>query len=223
MNRSCIFVFSAVAAVLASCASEGTDTSLPWDNGPLTISPEGRYLMHENGTPFFWLADTGWLLPERTGRDDVIYYLDSCQEQEYNVVLVQTVNDVPSVNAYGEKSMPDGFDCSEIDKEGVYGYWDHMDFIVSEAAERGIYVGMVCIWGGLVKKGLMDQDEAVDLTKISGRYKDLWVFCPKSGSVEYIGRKKDAIYCFCPNDSVDCVLIATDSKSDYGHRLSTYL
>lgn len=114
--------------------------------------------MHENGTPFFWLADTGWLLPERTGRDDVIYYLDSCQEQEYNVVLVQTVNDVPAVNAYGEKSMPDGFDFSEIDKEGVY-----------------------------------------------------------------IGRKKDAIYCFCPNDSVDCVLIATDSKSDYGHRLSTYL
>ena len=29
-------------------------------HGPLRVSPDGRYLMHEDRTPFFWLADTCW-------------------------------------------------------------------------------------------------------------------------------------------------------------------
>ena len=37
----------------------------PWDNGKLVVSKNSRYLVHENGTPFFWLGNTSWLLPER--------------------------------------------------------------------------------------------------------------------------------------------------------------
>ena len=36
--------------------------SKPWENGPLKVSENHRYLQHENGTPFFWLGDTGWLI-----------------------------------------------------------------------------------------------------------------------------------------------------------------
>jgi hypothetical protein len=34
-----------------------------------------------------------------------------------------------------------------------YDYWDHVDFIVDEAAKRGIYMAMVPIWGSNVKGG----------------------------------------------------------------------
>ncbi len=34
---------------------ENTKTYIPWDNGKLVVSEEGRYLKHENGAPFFWL------------------------------------------------------------------------------------------------------------------------------------------------------------------------
>ena len=147
----------------------------PWNNGNLQISGNGRYLMHENGTPFFWLADTGWLLPERLDRDEAAYYLEQCSQAGFNVVQVQTVNNVPAFNAYGQSSMPDGFDFSRIDREGTYGYWDHMDYIVRTAERNGIYIGMVCIWGGLVRNGLMNEEEAQRYgTFLANRYKD----CP---------------------------------------------
>lgn len=138
----------------------------PWDNGKLKVSENGRYLQHENGTPFFWLGDTGWLLPERLDRDEAEFYLDQCAAKGYNVVQVQTINAVPSYNAYGQSSMPEGWDFKNINKKGVYGYWDHMDFIVKKAEIKGVYIGMTCIWGGLVNAGMMNEKEA----QVYGRF-----------------------------------------------------
>jgi len=149
-------------------------TYIPWSNGKLVVSSEGRYLKHENGVPFFWMGDTGWLLPERLNRDEAEYYLEACKQRGYNVVQVQTVNGVPALNTYGQYSFPDGFDFKHIDKAGVYGYWDHMDYIINTAASKGIYIGMVCIWGGLVKSGKMSVDEAKAYGRfLAERYKDM--------------------------------------------------
>ena len=46
----------------------------PWNNGRLTVSENHRYLVHQNGTPFFWLGNTAWLLPERLNQDEVEYF-----------------------------------------------------------------------------------------------------------------------------------------------------
>ena len=147
--------------------------NLPWKNGALQISSNSRYLQHTNGSPFFWLGDTGWLLPERLNRDEAEYYLEQCKQAGFNVVQVQTINGVPAMNFYGQSSMPDGFDFSNINRPGIYGYWDHMDFIIDAAARRGIYIGMVCIWGGLVKSGKMNVEEAKAYgTFLANRYKD---------------------------------------------------
>lgn len=77
------------------------------------------------------------------------------------------------MNVYGQYSMTDGFDFSHIDKKGVYGYWDHMDYIIRTAESKGIYIGMVCIWGGLVRSGQMNLEEAKAYgTFLAERYKD---------------------------------------------------
>lgn len=158
----------------------------PWDNGRLKVSDNGRFLQFENGRPFFWLGDTGWLLPERLDRDEANGYLSRCAKAGYNMVQVQVVNGVPAINAYGQMSMTDGFDFGGIDRKGVYGYWDHMDYIIDLAAAHGLYVGMVCIWGGLVKAGLMDVDAARSYGRfLAERYKDrkniVWII---GGDVE---------------------------------------
>ena len=156
-----------------ACTSQQPDTALPWENGRLTVSPDGRYLQHENGTPFFWMGNTGWLLPERLTREEADFFLETCRDAGYNVVQVQTVNGVPTQNAYGKLSMPDGFDFSHIDAEGADGYWQHMDYIVRKAEQEGIYIGMVCIWGGLVKHGQMNEEQAAAYgTFLANRYKD---------------------------------------------------
>ena len=154
-------------------ASGQTKVTKPWENGKLAVSENHRYLQHENGTPFFWLGDTGWLLPERLDRDEAEFYLNECSKNGYNVVQVQTINDVPAYNIYGQSSMPEGFDFKNINKKGLYSYWDHMDYIIKMAEKKGIYIGMVCIWGGLVNAGQMDVKQAQAYGKFLGeRYKN---------------------------------------------------
>ena len=172
------FLFSLFLVLLCcfseiSFASKKTKTYLPWSNGKLVVSEENRYLKHENGVPFFWLGETGWLMPERLNRDEVPYYLEKCKEAGCNVVQVQTLNGVPTMNYYGQYSMIDGFNFKNIDRKGVYGYWDHMDYIIKTAERYGIYIGMVCIWGTPVSQGLMNVDEAKSYGKfLAERYKD---------------------------------------------------
>lgn len=96
-------------AMPASAQKKTQKTYIPWNNGKLMVSEEGRYLKHENGTPFFWLGETGWLLPQRLNRDEAEYYLEQCKQRGYNVIQVQTLNNVPSINTYGQYSMTDGY------------------------------------------------------------------------------------------------------------------
>ncbi len=146
--------------------------SKPWNHGRLQVSDNHRYLQHADGTPFFWQGETGWLLPERLNRDEAEYYLSQCSANGYNVVQVQTINGVPAYNVYGQSSHPNGYDFSTIDAQG-YGYWQHMDYIIRTAEQKGIYIGMVCIWGGLVKRGMMTVEQARQYgTFLANRYKD---------------------------------------------------
>lgn len=167
----------ALAALLmggaASVSAQKGKTYIPWKNGKLMVSEEGRYLKHENGTPFFWQGETGWLMPERLNRDEVSYYLEKCKQAGYNMVQVQVLNSVPSYNVYGQASHIDGFNFKGIDRKGIYGYWDHMDYIIRTAASKGIYIGMVCIWGTPVEQGMMNVEEARLYGKfLAERYKD---------------------------------------------------
>ena len=55
-----------------------------------------------------------------------------------------------------------------------------MDYIVSQAEQRGIYIGMVCIWGGVVKAGKLSVEQAKTYGRfLANRYKDrpniIWI------------------------------------------------
>ena len=155
-----------LAVLVALTATAGK----PWDNGRLVVSENQRFLQFENGKPFFWLGETAWLMPERLNRDEVRFYLQTCQAAGYNLVQVQVMNDVPAYNVYGQESLTVG-------KDGRWqmgaGYWAHMDYIIGEAERNDIYIGMVCIWGGLVKAGLMDVAQAKAYgTFLANRYKN---------------------------------------------------
>jgi len=34
----------------------------PWEHGRLEVSSNQRFLQHTDGTPFFWLGETAWLM-----------------------------------------------------------------------------------------------------------------------------------------------------------------
>ena len=143
----------------------------PWDNGKLKVSDNHRYLIHENGTPFFWLGNTSWLLPERLNRDEVEYFLAKEREEGYNVEQIQVLIAIPTYNIYGQQANDETFDFTKFSKAGVYGYWEHLDYIVDMAAANGIYIAMDCIWGSQISK--MDVKKATSYGKFLGeRYKN---------------------------------------------------
>lgn len=146
---------------------------IPWNNGKLVVDEGKRYLRHENGTPFFWMGETGWYLPVRLDRDEAEHYLEQCRQKGFNVVQVMVMNTIPAINTYGKWALPDGFNFNEIDKKGDYGYWDHMDYILKTAERKGIYIGMVCVWGSPVKQGKMTVEDAKKYGEfLANRYKE---------------------------------------------------
>jgi hypothetical protein len=55
-------------------------------HGPLRVSPDGRYLMHEDRTPFFWLGDTAWCGPLLSTFAEWEYYLNERVRQKFSAV-----------------------------------------------------------------------------------------------------------------------------------------
>lgn len=172
-------LLAALTLTMLTLTAQAKD-QMPWDNGKLTVSANHLFLQFENGKPFFWLGDTGWLMPERLNRDEVAYYLQQCRRAGYNMVQVQVINAVPSYNVYGQSSHPYGWDLSKADPEGCYSYWDHLDYIIRTAQKNGIYIGLVPIWGTLVQHGDINVEQAKAYGSfLANRYKDrpnvIWI------------------------------------------------
>jgi hypothetical protein len=125
----------------------------------LKISANKRFFSTADGKPFFWLGDTGWLLFIKCKREDALQYLDDRKQKGYNVIQVMLVHDINlGVNAYGDSSLHNK-DVSKpvitpdksFEKPAEYDFWDHVDYIIDEAAKRGIYMALVPVWGGNIK------------------------------------------------------------------------
>lgn len=168
-----------MAGAFVACGPEAeklTKEELP----RLEVSENGRYLSTEEGDPFFWLGDTGWLLFNKLDRDEAEVYLEDRKQKGYNVVQAMVLHTVPSVNVYGDSSLIDG-DIAQPrvtmgnnpENEDEYDYWDHIDYIIDLAADKGIYMAVVPVWGSPVKAGLVNSSQAEKYaTFLANRWKD---------------------------------------------------
>ncbi|MPZ19087.1 MAG: DUF4038 domain-containing protein [Luteitalea sp.] len=146
----------------------------------LTVSGNRRFLQTRDGQPFFWLGDTAWLLFERLDREEVERYLENRRRKGFNVVQVMVIRSAESKNAYGSLALTEGDPArprvtpgSDPDNEHEYDYWDHVDWIVSQAAARGIYVGMVAAWGSVVDEGILNAGNVRAYARfLAERYRD---------------------------------------------------
>jgi len=124
---------------------------------PLKISSNHRYFT-AGGKPFFWLGDTGWLLFSKMKREEAEQYLDTRSKQGFNVIQVMVVHGIGEVNAYGDSALsnkniavPKVTPGNTFGKAHEYDYWDHIDWIIGKAAEKGLYIALVPVWGSVVK------------------------------------------------------------------------
>ncbi len=149
-------------------------------HGKLEISDNGRYFQFDDGKPFFWLGDTGWLLFSKLNREEAEQYLVNRKKKGFNVIQAMVLHNVELVNVYGDSALvnknvanPDIHPGNDFSDPDQYDYWDHVDFIVSKAEENNLFMAMVPIWGSNVKGGKVSREEAKNYAKfLAERYKD---------------------------------------------------
>ena len=106
--------------------------------GPPPLEIDGRYFT-AGGKPFFWLGDTAWALLGKLDREETVRYLDARHAQGYNVI--QTVAIFPQAGA----DRPINGDVGSVDRHGEF--WDHLEFVIDAAAQRGMYLAIHPVWG----------------------------------------------------------------------------
>ncbi len=163
--------------VISSCStSTKSSTNLPH----LSVSEDHRYLQTEEGDPFFWLGDTGWLLFGKLSREETNEYLQNRADNGYNVIQIMVLHTLQYQNYYGDSALvnknvatPNVTEGNDFKNTTQYDFWDHVDYVIDLAAAKGLYVGLVPVWGSNVKSGgVSNEDAATYANWIANRYKD---------------------------------------------------
>ncbi len=133
----------------------------------LKVSPNQRFLVQADGKPFFYLADTGWELLHRLDRKQAVEYLDTRAKQKFTVIQAVALAELEGItdpNPYGDLPLiekdparPAVTPGSNPANSEQYDYWDHVDYIVDQANQRGIYIALLPTWGRWVVKGRTDE------------------------------------------------------------------
>jgi len=140
----------------------------------IRVSGNHRFFVAQDGTPFFYLADTEWAMFHMT-REDVDLYLKDRAAKKFNVIqAVATFWGGPKLdtpNAYGQTVFVNG-DFTRPNDE----YFKTVDYAVNKANSLGLYIAIVPIWGkGYVneKLSVFDKTSAFNYGKfLGGRYRD---------------------------------------------------
>ncbi len=120
-------------------------------HGLLKVSENKRFLVHQDGTPFFYLGDTAWELFHRLNREEADKYLANRAAGGFTVIQAVAIAEVDGHNGpnpYGHLPLTDLDPARPAVQDGPNNdYWDHVDYIVDKANSLGLYLGFLPTWG----------------------------------------------------------------------------
>ncbi|MCC6585290.1 MAG: glycoside hydrolase family 140 protein [Bryobacterales bacterium] len=162
-----LFALTITLCLIGSLAAAHAET---WD---LRVSENGRFLTKATGVPFFWLGDTAWELFHRLNREEADRYLENRKQKKFTViqaVALAELDGLDTPNAYGEKPLI-GNDPTRPNAR----YFEHVDWIVNRAREKGLYIGMLPTWGNKVVKGSWEKTPQVIFNSQNARVYGKWI------------------------------------------------
>jgi len=130
------------ALALLCCASSQGQSSV---HGRVTVHPENRFLMYEDGTPFFWLGDTAWQMFHRHTVESARIFMTDRAMKGFNVlqaVCLAEHGGLSSPNANGDWAFLDEEFTQPNDK-----FFDHIEALVDLADSLGLQIGLLPTWG----------------------------------------------------------------------------
>ncbi len=141
-----LLLLSALFAVCFVNAQEKWQgKSVDFSHGKLMVSENHRFLVFEDGTPFFYLGDTAWELFHRLSKADAEKYLENRREKGFTVIQAVALAELDGLNvpnAEGDKPLIDNDPTKPNEK-----YFEHVDWVIKKAEEKGIFIGLLPTWG----------------------------------------------------------------------------
>jgi hypothetical protein len=153
MYRRCWFgilgvILAAGVGALDAPALSGQDIGFA-SGGPrsvkgmrLKVSPNGRYLVTQEGKPFLYLGDTAWTLFKRLTREEAEEYLKNRAAKGFTVVQAYVLRGLEVKNIYGDLTVLDR-DPTKPNE----AFFKNVDYIVDRANQLGLVMGMVVTYG----------------------------------------------------------------------------
>lgn len=165
-------------------------------HGPVRVAPDGRYLAHADGTPFFWLADTAWNGALLSSDADWDHYVKERTRQKFTAVQFVATQ---------FRAAPDGDANRQLaytGKEKITinpAFFQRLDRKVDALTEAGLLPVPVLLWainaGGnpSVNPGQsLPDDQAIVLARYMvarwGGQAGAWIL---AGDADYRGPKAD--------------------------------
>ena len=126
----------------------------------LKVSDNHRFLVRDDGQPFFYLGDTAWELFHRLNREEADKYLANRAEKGFTVIQAVGIAEVDghtNPNPYGHLPFANLDPAKPDIKDGPSNdYWDHVDYIVNKAESLGLVVGFLPTWGRYWRDNVKD-------------------------------------------------------------------
>ncbi len=136
--------------ILAVLLAVACHSQTAWKHGRLKVSSNGHYLQYEDGTPFFWLGDTGWELFHRLKKEEIETYLENRRKKGFNViqaVILAEFNGLHKTDQYGEIPLLDNDPTKPNEK-----YFTLVDWTVNLARQKSLFMGLLPTWGDKVAR-----------------------------------------------------------------------
>jgi hypothetical protein len=157
-----------ILLILLSC----TAFSVASDRYPVRVAPDHRHLVDQSGKPFLVQGDAPWSLIAGLTNEEAEKYLETRRQQGFNSIIVNLVEHKfrGPVNRYGEGPFVTPGDFSMPNEK----YFEHADWVIRKAAEKGIQVFLAPIYLGYIgtDEGWIEELKAngVEKARTWGRY-----------------------------------------------------
>lgn len=116
---------------------------------PLKPSADGRYLVDSRGEPFFYQADTPWMLLLDLDAAEAEAYLKDRQAKGFTALQIQLTGFIDRKNQAGESPFEGDYDFARPNER----YFAHADAVIQRASEMGFLLAIAPLWSGCCGEG----------------------------------------------------------------------
>ena len=125
------------------CSKEPGNTRF-LQHGALRVSPNGRYFVHADGTPFLWVGDTCWYGPILSAKEDWNTYLADRVSKHFNVVHFNVV--APRNGVAADENGEVSFSGEKHIRMNPR-FYQRLDARVDAVNSHGFLAAIVLTWG----------------------------------------------------------------------------